>query len=188
MDVNVANRISGCYYAARIAVHRERAGLPGQDAVNTARSVLGRSIEELEAAGDGAFGTLANGFQSLISGMAALDRGDAEAPGAIQEAYEPLVLMRSFRDWEPMVASVRAQIRAGDAAAALPYAEMITVQDPYGHYLAGRTHEALGDAEAARASYQLFVTAWRDADPDIPALQYAKAILANDASAEAPPL
>jgi tetratricopeptide (TPR) repeat protein len=188
MDINVANRISGCYYEARIAVHREQAGLPGQAAVSNARSVLGRSIEELEAAGDGAFGTLATGFQSLISGMAALDQGDAEAPRSIQEAYEPLLLMRSFRDWEPMAESVRAQIRAGDAAAALPYAEMITAQDPYGHYLAGRAHEALGRIEAARTSYQQFVTAWRDADPDLPALQHAEAVLAEDPSAEAPPL
>jgi hypothetical protein len=188
MSVEAFLRISGCYYQSRIAMHRERAGLPGQEAVSTARSVLGRSIKQLDAAGDGAFGTLATGFQSLISGMAALDQGDAKAPGTIQEAYEPLLLMRSFRDWEPMTASVRAQIRAGNAAAALPYAEMITAQDPYGHYLAGRAHEALGNAEAARASYQQFVTAWRDADPDRPALQYAKAVLANDALAEAPPL
>jgi hypothetical protein len=87
-----------------------------------------------------------------------------------------------------MAESVRAQIRAGDAAAALPYAEMITAQDPYGHYLAGRAHEALGRIEAARTSYQQFVTAWRDADPDLPALQHAEAVLAEDPSAEAPPL
>ena len=188
MDVEVSFRIFGCYHEARIAMHRERAGLPGKDAVNTARSVLGRSIKDLDAAGDGAFGTIATGFQSLISGMAAMDQGDAKAPGSIQEAYEPLLLIMSYRDWEPIAESVRAQIRAGDAAAALPYAEMITAQDPYGHYLAGRAHEALSQSEAARESYQQFVTAWRDADPDIPALQHAKAVLAEDPSAEAPPL
>jgi hypothetical protein len=42
--------------------------------------------------------------------------------------------------------------------------------------------------EAARMAYEQFASAWRDADPDIPALRYARAVLDGAASAAAPPL
>ena len=192
MDLPPRYRLPNCYYQARIAAHRQRAGFlaqgEGADAMQTARSVLGQTIRELEAAGDGAYGTLAQGYRAFLDEMAALDAGDTSAARRIQGAYRPLVLVTSLGEWEPMAASVRAQLRAGRASEALPYAQMIAAQDPYGHYLAGRAHEAAGNAEAARQAYAQFTSAWRDADPEIPALQHAKAVLDGDASADAPPL
>ena len=38
-----------------------------------------------------------------------------------------------------------------------------------------RAHALSGDADAARAAYNDFLTLWRDADPDIPLLQQARA-------------
>jgi hypothetical protein len=38
----------------------------------------------------------------------------------------------------------------------------------------GRAYALSGDNVKARASYQNFLTLWKDADPDIPILQQAK--------------
>jgi tetratricopeptide (TPR) repeat protein len=38
-----------------------------------------------------------------------------------------------------------------------------------------RAYSMQGDTEKARAAYQDFLTLWKDADPDIPALRQAKA-------------
>ncbi len=43
------------------------------------------------------------------------------------------------------------------------------------HLQLGRAQAMMGDREAARKSYQDFLTLWKDADPDIPILQAAKA-------------
>ena len=40
-----------------------------------------------------------------------------------------------------------------------------------------RGHALAGDTDAARAAYNDFLTLWRDADPDIPLLQQARAEL-----------
>jgi len=39
----------------------------------------------------------------------------------------------------------------------------------------GRAYALSGDRGKARASYQDFLTLWKDADPDIPILKEAKA-------------
>jgi hypothetical protein len=43
------------------------------------------------------------------------------------------------------------------------------------HLLLGRTQVMVGDTDAARKSYQDFLTLWKDADPDIPIYRQAKA-------------
>ena len=43
------------------------------------------------------------------------------------------------------------------------------------HLQLGRAQAMMGDTESARKSYQDFLTLWKDADPDIPILQAAKA-------------
>ena len=43
------------------------------------------------------------------------------------------------------------------------------------HLQLGRAQAMMGDKEAARKSYQDFLTLWKDADPDIPILHAAKA-------------
>ena len=39
----------------------------------------------------------------------------------------------------------------------------------------GRAQVMMGDKDAARKSYQDFLTLWKDADPDIPIYRQAKA-------------
>ena len=43
------------------------------------------------------------------------------------------------------------------------------------HLQLGRAQAMMGDKEAARKSYQDFLTLWKDADPDIPIYRQAKA-------------
>ena len=43
------------------------------------------------------------------------------------------------------------------------------------HLQLGRAQVMMGDKDAARKSYQDFLTLWKDADPDIPIYQQAKA-------------
>jgi hypothetical protein len=97
-------------------------------------------------------------------------------------------LIQYNSNWHAMEQQVRALLEAGEPGRALPYAATIATHDPYGHYLAGRAHEAAGNPEAARTAYQQFTSAWRDADPDTPALRYAQSVLDGTASAAAPPL
>jgi tetratricopeptide (TPR) repeat protein len=54
----------------------------------------------------------------------------------------------------------------------------IVLADPIGvlaHVQLGRAYHLVGDEVKAKASYQDFLTLWRDADPDIPIFQQAKA-------------
>ncbi len=46
---------------------------------------------------------------------------------------------------------------------------------PLAHLQLGRAQVMMGDKAAARKSYQDFLTLWKDADPDIPIYQQAKA-------------
>ena len=39
----------------------------------------------------------------------------------------------------------------------------------------GRAYAMSGDTQKARTAYQDFLTLWKDADPDVPILQQAKA-------------
>lgn len=123
-----------------------------------------------------------SGLVSELRRRNVLKAGDADASLRIQKAYQPLLLTTSLGEWEPTAASVRAQIRNGRADGALPCAETIATQDPYGHYLAGRAHEATATLASAWAAHERFVVAWRDADPDIPALQYAHSVLGDTVS------
>jgi len=43
----------------------------------------------------------------------------------------------------------------------------------------GRAYAMSGDTAKARAAYQDFLTLWKDADPDIPILEEAKAEFAK---------
>ncbi len=54
----------------------------------------------------------------------------------------------------------------------------IVVNLPIGalaHLGLGRAYAAMGDTTKARVAYQDFLTLWKDADPDTPVLQQAKA-------------
>jgi len=47
------------------------------------------------------------------------------------------------------------------------------------HWMDGWCAAMMGDKAAARKSYQDFLTLWKDADPDIPIYQQAKADYAS---------
>ena len=54
----------------------------------------------------------------------------------------------------------------------------IVMADPIGalsHVQLGRAYHLVGDEVKAKASYQDFLTLWRDADPDIPIFKQAEA-------------
>ena len=54
----------------------------------------------------------------------------------------------------------------------------IVISDPVGalaRLQLGRAYAMSGDTVKAKAAYQNFLTLWKDADPDIPVLQQAKA-------------
>jgi eukaryotic-like serine/threonine-protein kinase len=54
----------------------------------------------------------------------------------------------------------------------------LVVNSPWGalaHLGLGRAYVLQGDNPKAKAAYQDFLTLWKDADPDIPVLQKAKA-------------
>jgi tetratricopeptide (TPR) repeat protein len=54
----------------------------------------------------------------------------------------------------------------------------IVLSDPIGalaHLQLGRAYALSGDKSKAKSAYQDFLTLWKDADPDIPALKQAKA-------------
>jgi eukaryotic-like serine/threonine-protein kinase len=48
-----------------------------------------------------------------------------------------------------------------------------------GHLQLGRALALAGDKTKAKTAYQDFLTLWKDADPDIPILQQAKAEFAR---------
>ena len=54
----------------------------------------------------------------------------------------------------------------------------IVISDPIGamaHLQLGRALALSGDKTKAKAAYQDFLTLWKDADPDVPILEEAKA-------------
>jgi tetratricopeptide (TPR) repeat protein len=50
-----------------------------------------------------------------------------------------------------------------------------SINAPLARVQLARAQEMMGDKEAARKSYQDFLTLWKDADPDIPIYKEAKA-------------
>jgi len=118
-----------------------------------------------------------------IRAAVALDRKNAK------EAVEVLAIVSPYElgaiGWmEPVYMRGQAylMLHAGGAAAAefnkILECRRIVELNPVGvlaHLGLGRAYAMEGDTAKARAAYQDFLTLWRDADPDIPILQQAKA-------------
>jgi hypothetical protein len=125
-----------------------------------------------------------------VRGKLALNKGDAS--GAIESLgasapYELGATRAIDLDWTAMFpVFVRGEAylaaRQGSKAAAefqkiLDHRGLVLNQ-PIGalaHLGLGRAYVLQGDIPRAKAAYQDFLTLWKDADPDIPALQKAKA-------------
>ncbi|WP_263788094.1 hypothetical protein [Salinibacter grassmerensis] len=184
-------RLMGCYRQARLTMMQAPDSSAQHSAsVQNARRVLQEAIPELEQSGNADLSNGARGYLASLDGLAALRAGQPSAHSVLDSAHVhlgPLVVIFGG-EWEAAEHQLKAYIDEGEPQSALSLAHIIATTDPYGHHLAGRAHEAAGDMEAARADYERFVGAWRDADPNIPALQYAQAVLNGEASIEAPPL
>jgi tetratricopeptide (TPR) repeat protein len=184
-------RLMGCYRQARLTMMqaRDSSTMGGSDSATqhaapgrNAQRLLQDVISVLTQAGNVDLANVARGYVTSLDGLAALRAGQPDAHSVLDSAHVLLVPFEIFGgEWEPMEVQVQSLIGGGEPARALPYAQIIATTDPYGHYLAGRAHEALGNLEAARTAYEQFVAAWRDADPDISALQHAKAMLGDTA-------
>jgi serine/threonine protein kinase/Tfp pilus assembly protein PilF len=124
---------------------------------------------------------------SLPSIQAAIDLEKNNARGAIQilQVATPYDLgSASFGNLYPVYVRGLAYLKLGQGQQAA--AEFQKVLDHRGivgnfvigalaHLQLGRAQAMMGDKEAARKSYQDFLTLWKDADPDIPILHAAKA-------------
>jgi len=87
-------------------------------------------------------------------------------------------------DLHPVYVRGLAYLQAGQGQlAATEYQKMIDhpgvicnfVSGALAHFQLGRAQAMMGDKEAARKSYQGFLTLWKDADPDVPIYRQAKA-------------
>jgi DNA-binding winged helix-turn-helix (wHTH) protein/tetratricopeptide (TPR) repeat protein len=125
-----------------------------------------------------------------VRGRLALNKGDASGAIASLAAAAPYELGATRAidlNWTPMFpVFVRGEAylaaRRGSEAAAefqkiLDHRGLVLNQ-PIGalaHLGLGRAYVLQGDIPKAKAAYQDFLTLWKDADPDIPVLQRAKA-------------
>jgi DNA-binding winged helix-turn-helix (wHTH) protein/tetratricopeptide (TPR) repeat protein len=125
-----------------------------------------------------------------IRGKLALNKGDVS--GAIQSLgaaapYELGATRTTDLDWTAMfpvfvrgeayLAAHRGSEAAAEFQKILDHRGLVLNQ-PIGalaHLGLGRAYVLQGDIPKAKAAYQDFLTLWKDADPDIPVLQQAKA-------------
>jgi len=94
----------------------------------------------------------------------------------------------SFANLYPAYLRGEAYLRAGQAEqAAMEFQKLLdhpgvvglAVLGPLSHLQLARAQVMMGNKDAARKSYQDFLTLWKDADPDVPIYKQAKAEYAN---------
>ncbi len=129
-------------------------------------------------------------YLPTVRGKLALNKGNAS--GAIESLaasapYELGATRAIDLDWTPMFpVFVRGEAylaaRQGTKAAAefqkILHHRGLVLNQPIGalaHLGLGRAYVLEGDTVKAKAAYQVFLALWKDADPDIPVLQHAKA-------------
>ncbi len=133
-------------------------------------------------------------YLPTIRGKLALNKGDAS--GAIESLgaaapYELGATRTTDIDWTamfPVFVRGEAYLAAHEGSkAAAEFQKIIdrrglVLNQPIGalaHLGLGRAYVLQGDIVKAKAAYEDFLTLWKDADPDIPVLQLAKAEYAN---------
>lgn len=125
------------------------------------------------AAGDTTGGHVTEAMARALEGFGFLGRGDRESAlrileGAQQDATgfgPPRRVNEVIRWW--LGELLLEMDRPRDAE---PYFRSLVFEvepDPLAAQRLGRIHERLGDAAKARDAYELFVTAWQDADPEL---------------------
>ena len=125
-----------------------------------------------------------------VQARLALNKGDAS--GAIKSleaatSYELGVSRATDLNWNAMIpVFVRGEAYLGSHQGSEAATEFQKILDHRGlvlnlpigalaHLGLGRAYVLQGDTAKAKAAYQDFLTLWKDADPDIPVLQQAKA-------------
>ena len=129
-------------------------------------------------------------YLPTVRGKLALNKGDAS--GAIESLgtsapYELAATRAIDLDWTPMfpvfvrgeayLAAHKGSEAAAEFQKILDHRGLVLNQ-PIGalaHLGQGRAYVLQGDIIKARAAYEDFLTLWKDADPDVPVLQQAKA-------------
>jgi serine/threonine-protein kinase len=141
------------------------------------------ATDRLQAAGgDTLFVGTVRGTVRALEAYATWRRGDREA------AYQELTAaQREATGWGPSDFMnrtirwwiVRLALELGRPEETERYLLSLD-EEPYAHLELGRLYERMGRTEEARERYELFVTAWRDADPDLqPKVAEARQALAR---------
>jgi Flp pilus assembly protein TadD len=117
----------------------------------------------------------------LVKAAIQFDRGDATQALSTLQATLPYELGAGLY---PAYLRGQIQLSAHNGTAAVTEFQKlldhpgVVLNDPIGalaHLQLGRAYAMAGDARKAKAAYQDFLTLWKDADPDIPILEEAKA-------------
>jgi outer membrane protein assembly factor BamD (BamD/ComL family) len=127
-----------------------------------------------------------NYFLPTIRAAMKLHQGDAAGAVDILRSAEKydLAYPRSFNSLYPAYIRGLAYLQLGDGrAAATEFQKVLDHQGIVGRSVNGalshlelaRAKKMMGDVAAARRSYEDFLNLWKDADPDIPIYQQAKA-------------
>ena len=109
--------------------------------------------------------------------IAALERAVPYELGLLQQFALDSVYVRG----EAYLQAGRGQEAASQFRKMLDHPGLLanSVSGPLARLQLGRALVMMGDKDAARKSYQDFLTLWKDADPDIPVYKQAKAEYSN---------
>ena len=118
----------------------------------------------------------------LVRATVEVERGNAQAAIELLESARPYEYGEGFAS---LYVRGKAHLRAGKGIeAATDFKRLLDhrgscwfwpVVYPLGHLGLARAHALAGDLAQSRKAYQDFFALWKDADPDIPILQQAKA-------------
>jgi tetratricopeptide (TPR) repeat protein len=122
-------------------------------------------------------------YLPALRGQIALNRNDVPKSFEFLQAATPYELggyaglYPAYVRGEAYLAANRGSEAAAEFQKILDH-RGIVLNDPIGalaHLQIGRAYAVQGDTAKARAAYQDFLALWKDADPDIPVLIFAKA-------------
>jgi len=120
-------------------------------------------------------------YKPALEASIAMDQGKPLDAIAILEAPTPYVV----RNMQARMLAGNAYLQAGQFQRAAEQYRNILDNPPFNaglnlaHLGLARSYAKAGDPTKARAEYQAFLAAWKDADSDLPVLQAAKAELAG---------
>jgi predicted Zn-dependent protease len=138
------------------------------------------------AAGDTSDASFTEGAARALEGFGFLKKGDRESALQILQAAQrqatgygaPRRVNEIIRWW--LGELLLEMERPREAESYFTSLVFEVEPDPLAAQRLGRIHEGLGDPATAREAYELFVTAWQDADPELqPTVEEARAAIAR---------